>query len=256
MRIGSNTQRLSLLALAVLVALSVSSAGAQAPATKTLWVAHYRADCVGVGPQRCLLVKEEQYSPWQLFYGRIEGFDYVEGYGYELRVVEEKIDNPPADGSAIRVKLVEIIGRYDSMDAPAEPVPMPSPPAVAAPTADPSPPAVPQPATPVAKPSPAAVPQRAESPIRGLLRSGLGPETRSFRPCGAREEIWVVDKTDGALWQRYRQLAGGPNKQLYVEVHGSLEPAPKEGFGANYAQQLVVTQVVKASPGTAGCGDK
>ena len=125
MRIGSNTQRLSLLALAVLVALSVSSAGAQAPTTKTLWVAHYRADCVGVLPQRCLLVKEEQYSPWQLFYGRIEGFDYVEGYGYELRVVEEKIDNPPADGSAIRVKLVEIIGRYDSMDAPAEPVPMP-----------------------------------------------------------------------------------------------------------------------------------
>jgi hypothetical protein len=244
------------LLLAVLVALSVSVAGAQAAATKTLWVAHYRADCVGVGPQRCLLVKEEQYSPWQLFYGQIEGFDYVEGYGYELRVVEEKIDDSPADGSAIRVRLVEVIGRYDSMDAPAEPVAMPSPPAVAVPTADPSPPAVPQPAAPVAKPSPAAVPQRVEPTIRGLLRSGLGPETRAFRPCGAGEETWVVDKTDGALWQRYRDLAGGPNKPLYVEVHGNLEPAPNEGFGAHYAQQLVVTQVVKTSLGAAGCGDK
>jgi hypothetical protein len=217
------------LATAVLVALSVSLAGAQAPATKTLWVAHYLAECVGVGPQKCLLVKEEQYSPWQLFYGQIEGFDYVEGYGYELRVVEEKVDNPPADNSAIRVKLVEVIGRYDSMDAPAAPV---------------------------AKSSPAAVPKTADPTIRGLLRSGLGPETRAFRPCGAGEETWVVDKTDGALWQRYRDLAGGPNKPLYVEVHGNLEPAPNEGFGAHYAQQLVVTQVVKASPGTTGCGDK
>ncbi len=206
-----------------------SPAGAQAHATKTLWVAHYRADCGGVGPQKCLLVKEEQYSPWQLFYGQIEGFDYVEGYGYELRVVEEKIDNPPADGTSIRVELIEVINRYDSMDVPAEPV---------------------------AKPSPAPVPQTVEPPIRGLLRSGLGPETRAFRPCGAGEETWVVDNTDGALWQRYRDLAGGPNQPLYVEVHGSLEPAPSEGFGAHYAQQLVVTQVVKASPGTAGCGDR
>jgi hypothetical protein len=127
------------------------------------------------------------------------------------------------------------------MDAPAEPVPMPSPPAVAAPTAD---------------PSPAAVPQTAEPTIRGLVRSGLGPETRAFRPCGAREEIWIVDKTGGELWRLYRELAGGPNKPLYIEIHGNLEPAPEEGFGAHYAQQLVVTRVATASPGTTGCGDK
>ncbi|MGB5882171.1 MAG: DUF4377 domain-containing protein, partial [Thermoanaerobaculia bacterium] len=140
MRFRSKSQRLLLWTLAVLVVLSVSSAGAQTPATKTLWVAHYRVDCVGVGPQKCLLVKEEQYSPWQFFYGQIEGFDYVEGYAYELRVVEEKIDNPPADSSSIRVKLVEVINRYDSMDAPAEPVPMQGPPRVVEPAADPSPP--------------------------------------------------------------------------------------------------------------------
>jgi hypothetical protein len=244
------------LALALLIALSISVAEAQAPATKTLWVAHYRADCVGVGPQKCLLVKEEQYSPWELFYGRIEGFDYVEGYAYELRVVEEKIENPPADSSSIRVRLVEVIGRYDSMEAPDEPVPMPKPPVVAAVAVDPSPPAAPKPATPVAKASPAAVPKTSEPAIRGILRSGLGPETRSFQPCGAREEIWVVDRTDGELWRLYRKLTGGATRPMYVEVQGSLESTPKEGFAANYSRQIVVIEIEQAVSGSRGCDDE
>jgi hypothetical protein len=152
-------------------------------------------------------------------------------------VVEEKVDNPPADSSAIRVKLVEVINRYESMDAPAEPAPMPSP-------------------RPAAKLSPSADPRSVQPPIRGVLSAGLGPETRAFRPCGAREEIWVSDSTGGDLWMRYRELAGGPNKPVFVEVHGSLEPAPDEGFGAHYAQQLTVTQVVESSPGTTGCDIK
>ena len=217
-----------LLVLTALVALSVSMARAQAPASKTLWVAHYRVDCLGVGPQKCLLIKEEQYSPWELFYGQIEGFDYVEGYGYELRVLEEKIDNPPADSSAIRVNLVEVINRYESFEPPAEPV---------------------------AKPSPAPVSKTGEPTIRGIVRSGLGPETRSFQPCGAREETWVVDLTDGELWRLYRKLTGGATRPMYIEVQGSLEPAPKEGFAANYSQQLVVKRIEQAVSGSNGCDE-
>lgn len=250
MRFKSNPRKALSVVLATLMALSVSSAVAQDPAIKTLWVAHYRVDCVGVEPQKCLLVKEEQYSPWQNFYGRIEGFDYVEGYAYELRVVEERIDNPPADSSTIRVKLVEVINRYDSMDAPAEPAPMPSPPPVVEPTEDP------QPARPAAKPSPAALPKTTEPNIRGILRSGLGPETRSFQPCGAREETWVVDQTDGELWRLYRELTGGATRPLYVEVQGSLEPAPKEGFASNYSRQVVVKRIEQATSGTKGCDDE
>lgn len=229
---------------AMLMALSVLPAGAEDPETKTLWVAHYRADCVGVGPQKCLLVKEEQYSPWQTFYGRIEGFDYVEGYAYELRVVEEEIDNPPADGSSIRVKLVEVVNRYDSMDAPDEPAPGPS-------LSE-----APKPAAAAGKPASLQDPKRTEPTIRGIVRSGLGPETRSFQPCGAREETWVVDRTDGELWRLYRQLTGGAaTRPMYVEVRGSLEPAPKEGFAANYSQQLVVEKIEQAVSGTEGCDE-
>jgi hypothetical protein len=209
--------------LVALIALSVLPAEAQKAATKSLWVAHYRVDCVGVGAQKCLLVKEDQFDPWQLFYGRIEGFDYVEGYAYELRVVEEEIENPPADGSSIRIKLVEVIGRHDSMAAP------------------------------VGKPSPEAVPKTAEPTIHGILRSGLGPETRSFQPCGAREETWVVDETDGELWRLYRKLTGGATRPMYVEIQGSLEPAPKEGFAANYSRQLVVRKIEQAVSGSTGC---
>lgn len=235
-----------LLVLTALVALSVSMARAQAPASKTLWVAHYRVDCVGVGPQKCLLIKEEQYSPWELFYGQIEGFDYVEGYGYELRVLEEKIDNPPADSSAIRVNLVEVINRYESFEPPAEPAPMPSPPEEA------------KPAAPVVETAPVAVAKTSEpakSTIRGIVRSGLGPETRSFQPCGAREETWVVDRTDGELSRLYRKLTGGATRPMYVEVQGSLEPAPKEGFAANYSQQLVVKRIEQAVSGSNGCDE-
>jgi len=201
------------------------------------------------------LVKEEQYSPWQLFHGQIEGFDYVEGYGYELRVIEESTDNPPADSSAIRVKLVEVINRYESFEPPAEPVPMPSPPAAAEPALVPTPAAISQPAAPVAKPSPAPVSKTAEPTIRGILRSGLGPETRSFQPCGAREETWVVDRTGGELWRLYRKQTGGATRPMYVEVQGSLEPAPKEGFAANYSQQLVVKEIEQAVSGSNGCDE-
>jgi hypothetical protein len=246
MKFRSKSQKLTFSVLAVLIALSASSAGAQAPATKTLWVAHYRVDCVGVGPQKCMLVKEEQYSPWQTFYGQIEGFDYVEGYAYELRVVEEKIDNPPADGSSIRVKVVEVISRYESFEPPAEPAPMPSPPEEA------------KPAAPVVETAPVAVAKTSEpakSTIRGIVRSGLGPETRSFQPCGAREETWVVDRTDGELSRLYRKLTGGATRPMYVEVQGSLEPAPKEGFAANYSRQLVVEKIEQAVSGSKGCDE-
>ena len=249
-------QLITLVWLVVTIALAGSSSRAEGPATKTLWVAHYRVDCVGVGPQKCMLVKEEQYSPWRTFYGQIEGFDYVEGYAYELRVVEDRIDDPPADGSSIRVKLVRVINRYDSMDAPAETVPMPTAPAVDEPVEEASPAEAVQPAAPIAKPQAAVVPEATEPTIHGIVRAGLGPETRSFQPCGAREETWVVDQTDGELWRLYRQLTGGATRPMYVEILGSLEPAPKKGFAANYGRQVVVRKIEHAESGSKGCDDE
>ena len=132
--------------------------------------------------------------------------------------------------------------RFDSMNAPTEPAPMPTTPTVAERTVD-------------TIPAPVAVPKTTEPAIRGIVRSGLGPETRSFQPCGAEEEPWIVDRTDGELWRLYRQLTGGATRPMYVEVRGSLEQAPREGFAANYSRQLVVEKVELALSGSKGCDE-
>ena len=74
-------------------------------------VASTEVDCMGVGPQKCMMIKKGDDSNWLLFYGRIEGFDYEPGYEYVLDVKEERIENPPADGSSIKYILVKQISK-------------------------------------------------------------------------------------------------------------------------------------------------
>jgi heat shock protein HslJ/predicted small secreted protein len=78
---------------------------------KTLQVAASRVACTGVGPQTCLQVRESSSADWTLLYEDIVGFDYQPGYLYEIRIKEEAVASPPADGSAIRRSLVEILSR-------------------------------------------------------------------------------------------------------------------------------------------------
>jgi heat shock protein HslJ len=77
--------------------------------TKTYYVADHLADCVGVAPQKCMLIREKQTDPWSNFYGTIEGFTYEEGFEYLIKVKETKIKNPPADGSSLKYTLIEIL---------------------------------------------------------------------------------------------------------------------------------------------------
>lgn len=76
-------------------------------------VADRQVDCVGVGPQSCLLTKlvGQNYSAsnWEYRYSGIEGFDYEPNYEYILLIKNTPISNPPADGSMIRSELIEII---------------------------------------------------------------------------------------------------------------------------------------------------
>jgi len=80
---------------------------------KTMFVGSELVDCEGEGPQQCMLVKENLNDEYSLFYDQIEGFDFEEGFEYELRVIEEPVDNPPAGGSSIRWILVEVVGKSD-----------------------------------------------------------------------------------------------------------------------------------------------
>jgi heat shock protein HslJ len=63
-----------------------------------------------------MLVKEDFEGDWRLFYDRIEGFDYEEGYEYELLVNEQEIEDPPADASSIKWTLVEVVSRAPALE--------------------------------------------------------------------------------------------------------------------------------------------
>ena len=105
---------ISLLLLSVsvlLAACGTTSDDQRDTGEKTIYVGPQLVDCEGVAPQQCLLVKEDPQAEYTLYYDQIEGFDYGEGYEYELRIKEEAVENPPADASTIKWTLVEEVSK-------------------------------------------------------------------------------------------------------------------------------------------------
>ena len=76
---------------------------------KILYVDSMLVDCVGVGPQKCMKVREDPNSNWQNFYDSIKGFDYAEGKSYKISVKVTDVKNPPADASSKKYELIEIL---------------------------------------------------------------------------------------------------------------------------------------------------
>ncbi len=81
-------------------------------------IASTQIDCMGVGPQKCMMVKKGDATNWEIFYGNIDGFNYEPGYEYVLDVKEEKIENPPADGSSIKYILVKQVSKIAKTSKP------------------------------------------------------------------------------------------------------------------------------------------
>ncbi|MBD0400362.1 META domain-containing protein [Flammeovirga sp. EKP202] len=77
--------------------------------TKTLIIGSKKVDCTGVGPQKCYQIKEDGAEEWSNFYGTIEGFEYKEGYEYQIEVAMTEVENPPADASSLKYKLVKVL---------------------------------------------------------------------------------------------------------------------------------------------------
>ena len=97
-----------------IVALSISlvmlaSPLANAEEVTTLFISPYQVDCVGVGPQKCMQVRQDQVSEWLNFYDKIQGFTFVDGNSYQITVKITDVENPPADASNKKYELVEII---------------------------------------------------------------------------------------------------------------------------------------------------
>lgn len=83
--------------------------------SKMLIVADHLENCVGVGPQSCMLVKENPDEEWTYFYDQIEGFEYEEGYTYELLVDIIPVENPAEDASSLRYELKNIISKTPTL---------------------------------------------------------------------------------------------------------------------------------------------
>ncbi len=79
---------------------------------RTLFVNAERVECEGgAGPQKCLQTRAKESDPWEFFYGGIEGFTFEPGHLYELRVEVSTVAAPPADGSSLRYRLLEIVSK-------------------------------------------------------------------------------------------------------------------------------------------------
>jgi len=78
---------------------------------KIVYIDSQRVECSGVGKMQCYRWRDAPDKPWQLWYGPIEGLDFESGVTYKLRVKEYQVPNPPADASAIRWQVLEVVER-------------------------------------------------------------------------------------------------------------------------------------------------
>ena len=96
--------------LSAVLAISCGDSNHKDMDAVTYWVNSYRTPCVGVAPMECLQIRRGTSEAWEMFYSKIEGFDFEPGYMYRIRVREERLDPAlvPADASSIRYTLVSI----------------------------------------------------------------------------------------------------------------------------------------------------
>jgi hypothetical protein len=80
----------------------------------TIRVNHFQQPAFGEAPQLVLLIQEDENigtDNWEFLYSGIEGFEFENGFRYQLSIRKKKINNPPADGSSIRYILKDVISK-------------------------------------------------------------------------------------------------------------------------------------------------
>jgi heat shock protein HslJ len=110
---GGSSLRYSLVSVEYKEPVPIAGEGVE----KTVFVAPELVDCTGVAPQKCMLVKHNPEDEYTLFYDQIEGFKYEEGYEYELVILEEQVEDPPADASSISWILVREVSKEPVVDS-------------------------------------------------------------------------------------------------------------------------------------------
>ncbi|WP_240186907.1 DUF4377 domain-containing protein [Pedobacter nanyangensis] len=98
----------------LLIALLTISQFAQAAAKSeiiTMEIKENKADCTGVGPMKCHLVKYKSSKDWEYFYSGFRNFKYQDGYRYKVQVKRTKLKNVPADASSYKYEVVKVLSR-------------------------------------------------------------------------------------------------------------------------------------------------
>ena len=93
------------------ILFSCSNDDENQPQTIDMRINHYQNTGIGEGLFLTLLVQENNNigsDSWTKFYNSIEGFNYQPGFIYNIKVIVEQVDNPPADGSSLKYTLQEI----------------------------------------------------------------------------------------------------------------------------------------------------
>ena len=96
----------------VLLALMVSSCSEN----KIIYVAPGLQNCENQDDKKCLMIKENKEDDWQEFAGKIEGFDYKEGFLYKIEVKISKVKGS-TEKEALKYELVKVIYQESSKQA-------------------------------------------------------------------------------------------------------------------------------------------
>ena len=81
---------------------------------ETLTIGPYKVDCVGAFEQECYLEFNEESQEWEFFYEHIQGFDFVPGYIYTLKVRLEDRGTEIQDVGRYAYHLVEVISKEET----------------------------------------------------------------------------------------------------------------------------------------------
>jgi hypothetical protein len=83
---------------------------------KKIFVNSQKVLCKGVATQFCLQIRDSSEQNWHLWYEPIKDFNYEEGFNYELKVIEKKVENPAPNTAPIKYIFVrEIRKTHDKM---------------------------------------------------------------------------------------------------------------------------------------------
>ena len=82
--------------------------------TEILIIGPYRTTRVGAFEQECYLEYNEESQAWHFFYDAIQGFDFVPGYIYRLKVRLEEQPEGIQDVGKYEYHLIEVLSKEEA----------------------------------------------------------------------------------------------------------------------------------------------